>query len=391
MIGGEMTAQIAKLHDVIRFRRIVVCCTIISNALLMGKTLAADCQLSTDAAMSVSCGFAKPEDVQFIPSRSLVIVSEQGWKSPESGGAISSVAVDKRHGASPIRRQLWPPPTAAVPIEPKHQRNSHVRVVGDAKCSSPPAVDAFSPHGIAALESSNSTIVRVAVVGHGAREAIELFDLIGSGDTARLQWRGCVPLPPNTAGNDVAIHPDGRLFVTNYIPSVHDFRALLSMKKGARGEITGDVLEWSPANGWRHLPRTEMSIPNGIVLRSNRARSKETVLYVAESGKWRVVEFALASNGDITRKAEVAVDGSPDDLNWSLRGTLLAPTSKPGDAPEWHLEEINISTHTAYRVSDGTDAIHSVTSATDIGVGIVFGSMTDDRIALYKRSSAAEK
>ena len=61
--------------------------------------------------------------------------------------------------------------------------------------------------------------IRLAIINHADRESVELFDVLGNGDGLRLEWRGCALLPPDTAANDVAIHSDGRLFVSNYAPS----------------------------------------------------------------------------------------------------------------------------------------------------------------------------
>jgi hypothetical protein len=45
-------------------------------------------RIDNPTGLSTLCGFAKPEDLQFVRSRSAVIVSEQGWKAPISGGSI---------------------------------------------------------------------------------------------------------------------------------------------------------------------------------------------------------------------------------------------------------------------------------------------------------------
>jgi hypothetical protein len=337
-----------------------------------GHCLAAEPDLPCDNlndpnSLSTLCGFAKPEDVQFIASKSAVIVSEQGWKQPDSGGFISIVDVDGRAGRLGTRHALWPP----AKVEPSHRK-----LIGDPSCVIAP-VTPFAPHGIGALDQGQ--VVRVAVVNHAGREAIELFDLRGAGQNFSLEWRGCVPLPPDTAGNDVTIHPDGRLFVSNYCPSVHDDRAMQAVFAALRKEVTGDVMEWSPKNGWRHLPNTQMAMSNGIILDAPRNR-----LFVAELGKRRVVEFELEPDGGVEQRAEFAFRDLADDLNWTARGTILVGGQTWENLKGWSVAEIDPKTGVVRSLFEGQKAIHSVTSATDIGGAIVFGSTNDQRIAIAK-------
>src|SRR5262245_15194021 len=316
--------------------------------------------------LSTLCGFAKPEDVQFIRSRAGVIVSEQGWKAPESGGSISFVPVDARSVRLREKRVLWPRDGA-----------KRGRLIGDPSCTEPPSPTASSPHGLAALDGRTST--KIAIVIHGAaREAIELFDLHNVGDDIELEWQGCVPLPTDTAGNDVAIHPDGRLFVTNYCPSVHDARGVFAIIRAMRGEVTGDVMEWAPKRGWRHLPGTEGSMPNGLVL-----DDKGTKLYVSELGKQRVLEYQLDGE-QVTRTGEFSVPVMADNLNWTVRRTLLVAGQLRENNKAWGVSVIDPKARTVTPLFEKQTAIHSVTAATDIGTGIVFGSTADERIAVAR-------
>jgi hypothetical protein len=322
--------------------------------------------IDNPAGLSTLCGFAKPEDVQFIRSKSVVIVSEQGWQAPRSGGSISVVGVDAKTLRLTKKTTLWPNANA----------KSTLKLLGDPSCREPP-MEMFSPHGLSALERRSG--VRLAILNHGDREAVELFELRGSGDTLSLSWQGCVPLPPDTAGNDVAIHPDGRLFVTNYIPSTRDIRALLSVAAAMRGEITGDALEWSPKRGWRHLPHTAGAMPNGILLDARHER-----LFVAELGKQRILEFTLQRDGTVVRRAEFAFRDTPDNLNWTERRTILVAGQTRKDGKQWSVAEIDLKSGTVRSLFEAQTAIHSVTAATDIGGGIVFGSTGDQRIAIAR-------
>ncbi len=335
-----------------------------------GSPLRPPCTGSRASAdLATVCGFAKPEDVEAVPARSLVLVSEMGWNAPSSGGALSALVLDAQGWAFDDVHRLGPEASAWTPSD---------ALLGDPTCRLPPNADGFSPHGIGTRVDAEG--VRVAVVAHGAREAIELFELIGAGRDARLVWRGCVPLPPDTAGNDVALHPDGRLFVTNYIPSVHGLRAWLALRRGYRGEATGDVLVWSPAQGWSHLAGTEAAIPNGIALSADGA-----FLWVAENGAQRIARFSLREAGAGERR-DVPLRGAPDNLSWSTRGALLAAVLDTKRAGAWWIEEIEPETLTTRVLfgSSGED-LRSVTSAADSGSSLVLGSYEDDRVGLLHR------
>jgi SMP-30/Gluconolactonase/LRE-like region len=324
---------------------------------------------TASAELATVCGFAKPEDVEAVPARSLVLVSEMGWDAPARGGALSALVLDANGRPLADVQRLWPEAPAATAPDV---------VVGDPACRLPPDADAFSAHGLAARAEGDA--VRVAVVAHGAREAIELFELRGAGGEARLAWRGCVPLPPDTAGNDVALHADGRLFVTNYIPTVHGLGAWLALRRGQRGEATGDVLVWSRAGGWSHLAGTEMAIPNGIALSADGSS-----LWVAENGAQRIARFSLGEAGAGERR-DVPLRGAPDNLSWSTEGALLAVVLDPTAAGAWWLEAIDPGTLATRVVFESRGAeLRSVTSVADAGSTLVFGSYQDDRVGLLGR------
>jgi hypothetical protein len=337
-----------------------------SRAVAFGAEADLPCEtLDNASGLSTLCGFAKPEDLQFIRSRSAVIVSEQGWKAPISGGSISIVEVDTKAVRLGKKRTVWPAASATVSS----------KLVGDPECKAPPAD--FSPHGLSVIEQRSG--IRLAIVNHGERESVEIFDVLGKGDDPRLAWRGCALLPPDTAANDVAIHSDGRLFISNYSPSTRDKRAFTSLFAALRGETTGDVMEWSLKGGWRHLAGTGGAMPNGIIIDEKRNH-----LFVAELGKQRVLEFELDSDGSATQRAEYAFKDLADDLNWTMRGTILVGGQVRKAPTQWSVAEIDPKGGTVRSLFEQRSEIHSVTTATDIGDGIVFGSTADQRIAISR-------
>jgi hypothetical protein len=321
------------------------------------------------------CGLARPEDLAWVASKRVLLASEMGFDAPLRGGGVSVVEID-----SPERtpRRLWPSPQA-----PRGDAGS---LRGDPSCGGPPDPDGFSGHGLdAAAPAAGAAEVPVAVVAHGAREAVELFDLRGEGSSLELVWRGCVPLPVDTAGNDVAIGANGALYVTNYIPTVHGLRALLALRRAARGETTGDVLAWSPQRGWRHLAGTEAAQPNGIAL-----AAEGDVLLVAENGRRRLMRLSLRSGERITGPE---LSGHPDNLSWTERGTLLAALLLPETPGRFEIAEVDpVSLAAETRFAHDGSAIHSVTSAVEVEGALFLGSMADDRMGVWRpepRASSA--
>ena len=51
-------------------------------------------------------------------------------------------------------------------------------------------------------------------MGHGAREAIEVFDVAVGADGPALTWKGCVLVPEGLAANSVAAFADGSIVAT---------------------------------------------------------------------------------------------------------------------------------------------------------------------------------
>ena len=75
-------------------------------------------------------------------------------------------------------------------------------------CPGSPDPNNFISHGLNLRpgENGHSTLY---VVGHGEREAIEVFDVNANGEQPVLTWTGCVTMPEGMAANSVASLSDG--------------------------------------------------------------------------------------------------------------------------------------------------------------------------------------
>ncbi|MGE0388391.1 MAG: YncE family protein [Gammaproteobacteria bacterium] len=249
---------------------------------------------TSKAQARVLCGFRSPEDLAQVPGTGAVIVSEYGDAEGKRPGLISLIAPD-----SGKRRVLYrgtEPPAAKTPGW------------GDPACPGP-AGRKFSPHGID-INTRTDGRLALAVVQHGRRESVELFEITQKSGAVRLTWRGCVVAPADAWMNDVALLGDGSLVATHMTSRAAGFEALFS---GAGGP--GHALHWSPSGGWRDLPGTEGRTPNGVEVSAD-----DLTAFVVYSGEALVRRYDLAS-GRVTGRVPVP---GPDNLTWTGDGKLIA-------------------------------------------------------------------
>jgi len=321
------------------------------------------------------CGFDKPEDLEWVRSRRIVVASEE-----RQGGRL--LAIDPtRLEAGPI--VLWP-----------HQDQVGVTIanpIGDPTCNVSPNPNDLYMHGASVVDnSSNGGAIRVAVVAHSKRETIQFFEL--NDTSTRLDWRGCIYYPENTTGNDVALLSDGSLYATNYAPTGAGEEGARYRLRGGLGFITGDVLAWSPSKGWSHVPNTEGALPNGIAV----ARD-ESEFYFADAGGSRIGIVRRTADGySVTR---VHVGGAPDNLSVNDEGHVLAAVMNfSGDLPilcslggrhcvsGYAVWEVDPRKLTARKiVGERGIVLRTATSALQVGDNILMGSMDDDRVGVYRQ------
>jgi hypothetical protein len=249
------------------------------------------------------CGFSNPEDFALAPGGAWLIVSQ----FPPPSGGVGSLVAFRIAGAE--RRTLFPD-------------GAHVPAAdADPSCPGPPDAALFAPHGVD-LSTSYGVPPRLLVVNHGGREAIELFEVGWSEGGPALWWRGCVPLPEGAQGNDVAALPGGGFVVSNMMPRVEGVAALPTLARMAFGRDTGSVLEWTPGAGWRELPDSHGSAPNGVA-----ASPDGSEVYFGEWAGSRLVR--VRREGDPERRS-VDLPHHPDNLSWTSDGQILVAGQEGG-------------------------------------------------------------
>jgi hypothetical protein len=323
------------------------------------------------------CGFTNPEDVEAVPAAGLLIVSEMRGRDGAGGALVA----------------LVPPLTAPRPLWPTGDPTRDVGsgpVTGDPACSAPPPADRFSPHGIASAQTPVRGLVHVAVVAHGVREAVELFDLVGTGNMARLTWRGCVPLPPDEVGNDVALTLAGEIVVSNFQPTMNGLRGAYYMVRSGLGWPTGDVIVWRAGEGWHHVPGTSAAGANGVAVSPDGM-----MLFYAETGAGRVARVPLAGLPAGAAPGFATTGGHPDNLSWSSRKTLLAAVHTGGVGlltclvarpcrSAWSIVEIDpVTLATTVLLHHDGQLVGAVASAAELDGRFYLGAVFDDRIGVW--------
>lgn len=248
------------------------------------------------------CGFENPEDLVLAPGGSWLLASQ--W----DGASLVAwrISDGEKRTVFPTRGALG---------------ESGEATEGAGDCPGPPDAAHFAPHGID-LVAEPLAPPRLLVVNHGAGQRVEIFEVGWAEGAPALWWRGCVPLPGDAFPNDVAGLPGGGFVVTNMMPDATGVGRLPTMVRMLLGMDTGSVLEWTPAGGWRELPGSHGSGPNGVAVSADGAD-----VYFTEWAGRRIV--SVRREGAPDRHA-AELPARPDNLTWTDDGRLLVAAQEGG-------------------------------------------------------------
>lgn len=204
-------------------------------------------------------------------------------------------------------------------------RGLDVRAEHDAArypgCPTPPAADELEIHGLNIRETADDRSLLFSV-GHGAREAIEVFEVDSSGEVPSITWVGCVEMPEGLPANSVASFADGSLVATVLLMPGKTFADSVAMRP------TGAVFKWSPGDeGFVLLEGSELPGNNGIEVSADGSE-----IYVVSSGFQTVVAFSNTNPvRELRSTAQLPI--TPDNVHMGPDGMLLTAGMK-NDVPE---------------------------------------------------------
>lgn len=272
---------------------------------LVPVLLAACSPSGGDAKVGYVDGAVNAEDLVPIPGTKWLLAS--GLDEPGVPGRLTLIDREARNA-----RLLF---SADSPVSAESHADGQG---GDPACPGTLEPGKFGAHGIA-LRKTGEGKGTVYAVNHTGREAVELFALDWSGTEPQIAWTGCIPLPAGVLSNGVAPLPDGRVAVT-HMNAPEYFKVPAGrgnpetwIPKFIAGETTGYAATWGPGEGWKKIPGTEGSVPNGI-----EASPDGGQVYVAiwRAGELRRVDLA---SGQLRT---VRLDFMPDNLRWGDDGRL---------------------------------------------------------------------
>jgi hypothetical protein len=310
-----------------------------------------------EQGLSYICELVVPEDILTVGSTGLLLAS--GHRAP---GHLYLIDPAKRTQSELIANLALRQDTRAYP-----------------DCPGPLNLQRFDTHGLSLAEAS-PRLFSLYTTSHGAREAIEMYELDLRGAAPSLTWKGCVLLQQDRYHNGVARLADGGFIATNMRDQ--SWRATPGVAAG----ITGQLVEWHPGGKPQPLAGTELSLPNGIDVSKD-----ERYVYVAAIGSQELVRFDRRATPLAKRTMSVPI--RPDNIHWASNGKLLtagpnyvAPTACSGAncATGWSVLEVDPETLAFTRLggADQTAAMQAVSSAMRVGDDIWVGS-NDDRVARF--------
>lgn len=256
-----------------------------------GPVIAAEegCQSSGDYRFV--CGPVNAEDLVLVPDTNWII-------SSGLGPGTSLYLIDSQ-------QKSW---TELYPADAP-------RALQDMKtfaaCPGSPDPNSFITHGLNLRPGKNGHS-RLYVVGHGGREAIEVFDVDANGAQPELTWVGCVMVPEGMAVNSVASFSDGSLVAT--VP-LHPGKTI---EDAFTGELTGGVYEWSPgSSGFEWVEGTDLPYANGIEVSAD-----DQEIYVASSVLFTVIAYSHSNPSRQLRTTD-PMAFIPDNLHMGNDGQLI--------------------------------------------------------------------
>ncbi len=297
-----------------------------------------------------------------------VVCEQQGPEDLVGVGAdwVAASAMAGTGGVMVVRARDRVPFTVypAANARTRHDRQAY------PDCPGPPDPQRFTTHGLYA-EPGAGPIHKLFVVGHGARESIEIFELDTRPETPVATWLGCAIAPDPIGLNSVRGLSDGGFITTNFLSRTSTPEATQRMREG---EQNGELWEWHTATGWQRVPGSEAAGANGLELSADGR-----TLYVAAWGTQSF--FRLSRGATPPRRDEVPLGFRVDNIHWARDGSLLAV----GQAQQgWKAVKVDPDTLAVRDVLVQADSpeFNAGTAAVEVGDMLWVGSFRGNRIVI---------
>jgi hypothetical protein len=302
------------------------------------------------AGIQFVCAQQGPEDLVVVPGGAWVVASAFG-----GSGGINLVRVSDR-----TTTKIYPSASAKDQLDSKTYD----------KCPGPPDTSKFTSHGLSLLPG-RGTVHRLFVVGHGAREAIEVFELDTRPGTPTLKWVGCAVAADPIGLNSVRGLPDGGFIASNFLPRGG---AQAATQRMMAGEKNGELWEWHTASGWQKVPGSEAAGANGLEMSADGK-----TLYVAAWGSQSF--FRLSRGATPPKRDEIPLGFRVDNIRWARDGSILAAGQGDGGTVVVKVDPRTLAVKDVLKRPAG-NGFGAGTVAVEVGSFYWVGSFAGDRIAI---------
>jgi hypothetical protein len=322
------------------------------------------------------CGTVNAEDMVRLDGTDWVIASGMAGPGIPRGGLFAIVA--RSRAAEPLTIEIGVP-----------DRDF-------ASCPAPLDPARWSAHGLSVRRDAVDRY-RLFVVGHGGREAVELFRIDMAEGKPHARWVGCVPVPsvigpdaktpvPGNA-NAVAALPDGGIAIS--VSPKMDHGDARAVDRLAEGSGSGQVMLWHVATGWRPLAGSPVRGINGLALMPDGRRllvnaQAERAIYSVSLGLAAPVRVA-SDLGFLPDNIRLGDDGMfyAAGARGALRDAVVCAFSPARVCPQGYaVLRIDPSTLRSEMVveADGNADFGIATTALRVGDALWLSSFRGDRI-----------
>jgi hypothetical protein len=299
------------------------------------------------------CKQQGPEDLVVVPGGEWVVASAFGRP-----GGINLIRVKDR-----TTTKIYPADSAKDALDQAY----------DA-CPGPPDAANFNSHGLSLLPGKKN-VHRLFVVGHGAREAIEIFELDAQPKTPTLKWIGCAVAADPIGLNSVRGLPDGGFITSNFLPRGGTQAATQRMMAG---EKNGELWEWHTASGWQKVAGSEAAGANGLEMSADGK-----TLFVAAWGSQSF--FRLSRGAAPPKRDEIPLGFRVDNIRWARDGSILAAGQGAVETVVVKIDPKTLAVKDILRRPPG-NGFAGGTVAVEVGSSYWVGSFAGDRIAVFDRA-----
>jgi hypothetical protein len=234
-------------------------------------------------------------------------------------------------------------------------------------CPSPPSTGAFTTHGVFVMPG-RGPVYELFVVGHGARESIEVFEVDTSAAMPAITWIGCVIAPDPIGLNSVRGLPDGGFLTTNFNPRGTPMQTMMD------GTPNGELWEWHAESGWSEVPGSEASGANGLEISPDGQ-----IIYIAAWGSQSFIRLSRGQTPPV--REEIPLGFRIDNIHWARDGRLIGAGQVGQDWQVIMIDPESLEVESIYS-QDDMPGFGGGTVALEVGDELWVGSFRGDRIAI---------